>query len=532
MNESQRNGVAAIALVVATVLVYANSLSGAFVFDDIDSIVQNRNLHALATVFSPPPVSTVCGRPILHATLALNHALGGTVAAGYHVVNILIHLLAGLVLFDLLRRTFHRAGMPVHVRDAAVGLAFTISLLWCVHPLQTGTVTYVVQRAESLMALFLLLTIYCVMRGAGSQRPAVWYAGSVAACALGMGTKESMVVAPALALLYDRIYLAGSWRSTLARRRVLYGCLGATWVLLGLAMASCPGRGGTVGFGLSIPPLAYARTQLGVIVHYLRLVFWPEPLVLDYGWPIARSLGGVLSAGLILLALAALTVWGLRRAPRLAFLGAAFFILLSPTSSFVPVQDPIFEHRMYLPLACVLGAVVLIVHGGLAGASAGPRRLAALAAAVAAVALGIATIDRNRDYRTEVGIWRDTVAKRPQNARGHDALGIALARAQDLEGAIAEHSEAIRLRPDWALPYYNRGISLLFSKRYEEAIEDFTASIRLRRDADAFNNRAVCHFARGDYDRAWADVDSVRALGATPNPTFVERLRRASGRAP
>jgi Flp pilus assembly protein TadD len=520
------------ALVVATVLVYANSLSGAFVFDDIDSIVQNKSLQSLATAFSPPPVSTVCGRPVLNATLALNAALGGTAAAGYHAVNILIHVLAGLVLYSLLRRTLRGDAIPPHFRDAATGLAFTVALLWCLHPLQTGAVTYVVQRAESLMSLFLLLTLYCVARGAAAARPAGWYAAAVAACALGMGTKEAMVTAPVLVLLYDRIFLAGSWSAVLARRRVVYGALAATWVLLGLAMASCPGRGGTVGFSVSISPIAYAMTQFGVIVHYLRLVFWPVPLVIDYGWPIARAPGAILPAALAVLALAGLTVWGLRRAPRYAFLGAAFFLLLSPTSSFVPVQDPIFEHRMYLPLACVLAAVVFAVHAGLSGASAGPRRLMGLAAAIAAVAFGAATVDRNRDYHSGVGLWRDTIAKRPLNARAHDELGIALARGQDLPGAVAEHTEAIRLRPQWALPYYNRGVSLLSSGRYEEAIQDFTASLRLRRDADAFNNRAVCYFALGDFDRAWTDLDSMQALGMTPNPAFVQRLRAASGRAP
>jgi hypothetical protein len=521
---------APLVLVVAIVLAYSNSFRGAFLFVDIDSIVSNASLQSLSSALTPPLATSVCGRPLLNLSLAVNRALGATNVVGYHFVNLAIHVLAALLLFDLLRRTLRGPDAAPGVRDGATGVSLAIALLWGLHPLHTSAVTYIVQRAESMMGLFYLLTLYALVRGAASERPRGWYAAGVASCALGMATKEAMVTAPVLALVYDRIFLSRSWREIGARRGVFYALLAATWVILGYVMSTCPGRSGTVGGGAGIPPLTYGLTQLGVIVHYLRLTFWPHPLVLDYGWPLAHSLSEILLPAVVVAGLLAATIVGLIRKPRAGFLGSALFLLLAPTSSVIPVQDPIFEHRMYLPLASVIAAVVLALRAGLAGAGRGPRLLGVLAVGLAAVALGGATFARNRDYRSEVSIWRDTIEKRPQNARAHDLLGIALARTQDLEAAIASHTEAIRLQPKWSLPYYNRGISRLFSGLYDEAIVDFTDALRRDRDPDAFNNRAVCYLAIGAYDNAWADIDSMRALGATPNPAFLERLRAASGR--
>ncbi len=197
--------------------VYSNSLSGEFVFDDIGAIKDNptiRNLWPLGPVLSPPPGTTSGGRPLLNFSFALNYALGGLNVWGYHAVNLAIHLANALLLFGVLRRSFALPALREKFGGGAVGLSFAIALLWAVHPLQTESVTYIVQRAESLVALFYLLVLFCVIRGAGSARPAGWYAGAIAACLLGMSAKEVMVTAPAVVLLYA----GASWRGRSGRR--------------------------------------------------------------------------------------------------------------------------------------------------------------------------------------------------------------------------------------------------------------------------------------------------------------------------
>ena len=156
------------------------------------------------------------------------------------------------------------------------------------HPLQTESVTYVIQRCEAMAGLFCLLSLYCVVRGAASPRAWWWYGGAVTACLLGMGSKEATAVVPLLVLLYDRIFLASSWRQVWQKRWGLYVALALTWGMLVpsvLVSRSSP----SARIGDAVTSWEYARTQFGVVVHYLRLSFWPADLCLDYQWPVAQS---------------------------------------------------------------------------------------------------------------------------------------------------------------------------------------------------------------------------------------------------
>ena len=210
---------AALAIGVAAMATYLNSLNGPFIFDDISAIQQNETIHSLGRALSPPPGALpVSGRPVVNLSFALNYALSGLNVWSYHLANLLIQALAGITLFGLVRRTLANGRTPFS--DAAfpvsVSLAFSIALLWTLHPLQTESVAYTSQRAESLMGLFYLLTLYFLVRGsdaekAGETAPGRWFGLSCAACFLGMLSKEVMVSAPLMALLYDRTFLSGSF---------------------------------------------------------------------------------------------------------------------------------------------------------------------------------------------------------------------------------------------------------------------------------------------------------------------------------
>ena len=247
---------------------------------------------------------------------------------------------------------------------AATPLALAIALLWTVHPLQTGAVTYIIQRTESLVSLFFLLTLYCVIRGTTStERARGWNVAAVLSCLLGMGTKEVMATAPLVVLLYDRAFLSGSFRAALALRRGLYAALAATWGIVIWLLIATGFHGNTTGFGVTgFTASSYLLTQPGVLARYLRLAFWPVGQCLDYGWPPAQWPGEVVLPGLLIVGLLGLTVWALVKRPALGFLGATFFLILAPTSSFVPIRDAAFEHRMYLPLAALVTLVVLGVY--------------------------------------------------------------------------------------------------------------------------------------------------------------------------
>lgn len=505
-------------LVAAGAAVYFNSLDGVFLFDDLPNIVERERIRQLQPVW---PL-LAARRPVVELSLAVNYALGGLDPWGYHIGNIVIHILAGLTLFGVVRRT-----LPVGengVKDSCApalgmrpvtgktlrrdngtlgnGFAFTIALLWLVHPLQTESVTYLVQRAESLMGFFYLGALYCVIRGAQASNPLVWYTTAVASCALGMGSKGVMVTAPFMALLYDRVFLADSVRDVFRRRWGLYAALATTWLILWTcriipSVFNTSNAVSRVGFGLQgISPIDYLTTQPGVILYYLRLAVWPHSLCLDYAWPVADGAVTIAGPALAIGLLGVAVVWALRRVPPLGFAGAWFFLILAPTSSFIPIRDPLFEHRMYLPLAGMIVAAVAVGHWGLKRLTDVRRlssrtrvRIASGLVLLIAVALGTTTIRRNRDYRSQFGMWTDIAAKRPNNARAQVNLASGLLRYPDrLDDVIAHAQTALRIDPTIAVAHENLGKALFRQRRVGEAIESF------RRAAALAPNLAGPHF--------------------------------------
>jgi tetratricopeptide (TPR) repeat protein len=522
----------AFVLGLATVLAYANSLTAPFIFDDVAAIGENPTIRTLGTALFPPhDGSGVDSRPVVNLSLALDYAAGGLDVRGYHATNLAIHLLAGLALFGIVRRTLRRINGPVGMGSPPMGsprsggpfpadpLALVAALLWTLHPLQTESVTCVVQRTESLMGLFYLVTLYGFVRAVDAPAQRRWPALSVAACLLGMGTKEVMVSAPLLVLLYDRTFAAGTFGAAWRQRRGYYAALAATWLLLGwLVLGSGGERGGAAGTGTGVTPWSYALTQCGAIVRYLRLALWPSPLVLDYGTGVVTQLSRVLPQALVVLALVGGTLFALWRRPVWGFPGAWFFLILAPSSSVLPlVTQTSAEHRMYLSLAAIMVGLVLLAHRWL-GRAALPAGL------VLAVGAGWLTFQRNEDYRSALAIWRDTAAKAPSNARAHSNLGLALGNEGRTDEAVMALQEAIRLDPDLAFAHYNLGLNLARQNRDTDAVPQYEAELRLQPGyAPAWCELGLSLYQLGRRDEAVSAYE--KALRFRPDyPDALERL--------
>ena len=282
------SGVAGCAILAAgTMAAYSRTFGVPLLLDDTPSIVDNstiRRLWPLYMALSPPSDSPVAGRPLLNLSFAFNYALGGTSVTGYHLVNLLVHILAGWILFGLIRRTLLRPAMAERFGALATPLALTIAAIWSWHPLQTESVTYLSQRAESLMGLFYLLTLYGFTRGAASddRRSRIfWFSVSALSCIAGVGSKEVIVTAPLMVFLYHRTFVAGGFRDAWRRHWPLHAVLAATWLPLLHRMIDLPHAG--IGFKLGAAWWDYGLEECRVILKYALLVFWPNPLVFDYG---------------------------------------------------------------------------------------------------------------------------------------------------------------------------------------------------------------------------------------------------------
>ncbi len=498
-----RAGAPPVLVLAAALAAYANTFSTPFIYDDKKCIVQN----SFAQRFTSPremlsDLRLGISRPLVLLSVQVNHAWGGLDVRGYHVVNLAIHVLAALTLYGIVRRTLLTGrAMSVDDRTASL-LALATALVWVLHPLQTESVTYVIQRAESLMGLFYLLVIYLVLRGATTARsnPRVaWYVLAVVACTAGMLTKEVMITAPLVVALFDRVFLSRSWVEVARLRWPLYVGLFASCVpLMALMSGVWSNPQSEVNAIVRAAPLEYAATQPGVVLHYLRLAFWPHPLCFDYTWPLARTAAAVIVPGTVIVLLVAVVAWALWYRPAAGFLGAALFMILSPTSSVMPIQDAAVEHRMYLPLAPLVALVVVGAYWFMARVMTHFRITRRVAAAVYCGTLGAmvvllagATYRRNADYRSDHSIWADTVAKRPNNPRARLNLGNALFSLNRSDEAVDQLLFAIQLKPDAGEAYCELGDVYFSQGRSEAAMQQYAEAIRQR------PNLAIAHYNLG-----------------------------------
>lgn len=513
-------------IVAGTIAAYATSLSGAFVLDDFEHIVNASEIRGLWPI---SPILFGTARPVVTLTLAMNYALGGLATRGYHLLNLAFHVAAALALYSIVTRTLVGERRRGRYAGSETAVATMATLVWAVHPLTTEAVTYVIQRAESLAGLLVLLSLHAVIRGGESPRAPLWNALAVLWCALAMATKPVAVSAPLLVLAYDRVFLAASWRELRERRGWMYLGLASTWAIA--VAVSRAAENPTAGFGMPISPIAYAQSQPGVILHYLRLAVWPSPLVFDYGWPVAHGMQVVIP-GMVLVALIVVTILVWARSAPMGFLGLWLFVALAPSSSLFPIKDLAAEHRMYLPLiALVVLAVVVAVVALRRWVPRSSRGWVGAGLATVVVAtLGSITARRNLDYASEITLWKDVVAKRPDNPRGYYALGAAYVMANQNERAIPVLLEALRRQPDNPAARENLGIAYVHTGRLDEALAQIDAVLRTQpsriegrfvRDlfARAHHNRGIVLARLGRYPEAIASYREALRL-APDDPTL------------
>lgn len=497
--------------------VYAPTLRAPLLFDDIAAVTLNPTIRQLGSwqILQPPADgSTTSGRPLVNVTLAFNYALGGEDPLGFHLFNLSLHVASALLLFGLVRRTLQRLSGESRLGGVETPWAAAVALLWAVHPLQTESVISVAQRTELLGGGFILVTLYAFVR-ASTRAPAaqVWLGVAVGAAALGVLAKETVVTAPVLVWLYDRAFVAGSGGAAWRARRGFYLALLATWAPLGALLIFGGGtRGVAAGLGLGVTSWEYLLTQAGAVVRYLALTVWPYPLVLDYGASVVRAWQDALLPGFMVLTLLGGAGWLLVRRPRAGFLAAWAFVLLAPSSSFVPlVTQTIAEHRMYLPLA---GPIVAF---GLWASGWGGRRTTALLFGVAAV-MAVVTARRAALYRDPVKIWSDTVVHAPGNPRAWHNLGLALQQAGQVAAAEEQFARAIALDPRHVSARYAWGLALLQRDNAAAAVDQLEAAVALEpRHADAWLALGNARMRLEQFAAAVAAYDASLRLVAAPD---------------
>src|SRR5436190_6840705 len=351
------------ALVISLALVYGRALDAPFVFDDHDAIARNTSIRSLWPLIGTDehrgPLNPVrdlptSARPLVNYSFALNYHFGGLNLAGYHVVNIVIHFLTAILLFAIVRRTLRLPYFRGQFDSVAGCLALAAALLWSLHPLHTEAVIYTTQRTELMMAWFYLATLYCSLRywstlpipfkerqregssvvvdhaRPGSHR-VLWLTLAIVACLCGMLSKEVMVSAPLIVLLFERTFVTGSFAQSLRRSWHLYLGLALTWIPLVVLSADSP-RSFSSGFHLCDNIFVYWFTQCKVLLMYLKLAVWPWPLRCAYELPHVDTIVTFCMYVIPVLLMSVFAVALLKRNHPVGFAFVFMAAILAPTS--------------------------------------------------------------------------------------------------------------------------------------------------------------------------------------------------------
>ena len=536
-----------VALLVAGAA-YARVLDGEFQFDDRVVIEEAPAIKHLGPFLSNSFMQgwTRAGRPLTDLTFALNYAAGRLHPRGYHAVNLVLHLLVALSLWRLGVRFLERAGSTSQGPAALAAAAFVL------HPLGSQAVSYIAQRAEVLASLFYVGALLLVLDAQGSRRPWLRLVLALACALAGLGAKPIVITLPfAVGLIFLALGQAGARWSLRARVIAGTGILACA----GFAFLTLRELASHADAGFHIPglgPGVYLRTQARVVLMYLRLILLPTGQNLDPDIALSHTLDGrTLLAMLGILALMAAAALAIARAPRLsppASIAARcagfgvlwFFVLLAPTSSFIPVADVMFEHRAYLAMWGVLFA---LANGGALLLARLPERwrawLTPLLSASLCLSLATALWARNAVWQSKLALWQDVAAKSPRKARAHVNLGHALEQLGKTDEAAAEYRTALTL-PGESISRLEvlRNLGAVEIRRgnladAETALEEGRAYAP--RDAELLNNLAILALERNDAQRAQAlaeqAVEAAPKNGAAWNTLGEARLARGDAAA-
>lgn len=561
-------------IAVIGLLAYSNTFDVPFILDDIPAISENPIIHDIGNfirstkgyTYSSPDYNP--RRSLGFLTFALNYHFGGLDVMGYHAVNLLIHLSNGILVYLLVILTFrtpyftgnhsaaHRKAQDTdHTSDSSLLtfhssrlIALFSALLFVSHPVQTQAVTYVVQRFTSLAMLFYLLSLILYARAGLAGRLAGRLAGyglSLLCALAALRTKEITVTLPVVILLYEFLFFSGE-----RRRKVL------TILLLLILSSLLIFALGFMNADMSLDEIirsmdrasrvqaegsrwVYFMTEMRVIVTYIRLIFLPTDQRLDYDFPIQHTFfsPAVILPLLFLSSLLGFALYLLyksRQADRpaeehsfhdsrftihyvrlVAFGILWFFIALSVESSFIPIADVIFEHRMYLPSVGLFIALVTAAMTGFRKYRPNLNRIV-LAFSCAVILLSVATFARNSIWQSPLELWADTAKKSPGLIRPLYNLGNAYATAGNFEKAIETYERAIQLpqkshivSDQHAQLFNNLGSAYGTIGKYNEAIQIFTHVLKNidARSSDAAHNLGVAYLNTGRYHEA---IDAFR----------------------
>jgi len=498
-------------------------LTTPFIFDDIANIRDNPHIRvtslSLKNLIRAAFQSPESSRPVANISFALNYYFNGFNLVGFHLVNIIIHLSGGFFLYLFSKATLKTPGL--RCRSGKYGwIPFFTAFIWMVHPLQTQSVAYLVQRMNSLAAMFYILSmlLYATFRLDTDTR-SKWlpFAGCVFAGILAVGTKQISATLPVLIILYEWYFFQELSLKWVRRHFLILSVILLFAIIISLIyldydpvvriLSAYRHRDFTL--------IQRVLTQFRVVIFYLGLILWPRPsrLNLDHDFVLSYTLTDpvtTLISMVTVIALIALAILTAKREPLLSYGIFWFFGNLAIESSVIGLEL-VFEHRNYLPSMFLILAMVSLVFRYVK-----PTWIGIVSLCVVGTLFTMWTFERNRVWMDELSLYQDCVEKSPAKARPHNNFGAILLRRGRLPEAINEFQTALRIKPDYADAHYNLGNAMVKQGSLTKGIYHFSEALdRQPGNVKTLNNLAATLVLLERYPEAIEIFNKALAINPT-----------------
>ncbi len=505
-------------IILVATAAYYNSFTVPFVFDDGSNIVHNKGVHLSSLrvedgdIVRLKAVIDKNGRAVSQISYALNYYFGRLEVFGYHLFNLIIHILCAWAVFLFTKMTLTLPSMKDRYGGWAKEIAAACAIIFVVHPINTQAVTYIVQRATSLAALFTLICMIYYAKGrlACGGRRFTYYVISFVCFLIAFSSKQNTVVVPILIFIYELYFFQQVDTKWLKKKWPYIGGLALFLFLVLLIYTKFAPIAWFESHYAHRPFSLWERvmTEWRVVVYYFTLIFLPLPsrLNLDYDFPLSLSLINppttILSLAVIL-GLIWLALYLAKKEPLISYFILWFFINLVVESTIVAL-DLVYEHRLYLP---GIGAFIIIIWGleraihHLAPRLRTPLKVIMLA--ILTINLSMMTYQRNKVWQSVISILEDVAKKAPTNARQHVNLGVAYSDAKMLDKSIKQYLIGIKLDPNYPEAYNNLGNAYNRKGMYDKAVKEYLRAIRMRPTyKEAHNNLGSAYCNMGKFDMA------------------------------
>jgi len=491
-----------IVVLALTIMVYVNSLSGGFVWDDSDLIADNveyfENISNLQSIFLKPHFAeTPYYRPLLWCSFFLDYHFWGINPLGFHITNLLLHLLnTALVCWFILNLGF------------SSNIAVLTAALFATHPVQTEAVSWIAGRNDPLMVLFFLLSFNLLFSGRLSPLPrgkAIRYVTAFIFFACALLAKETAIIFLPLLMLTDFFYKKRFVQSATRYEKAAVYSIYAL-ISLGFSMIR-----NIIFSGLSTKLvlssdkiLSLAKTPLAVYSYYFKVLFFPLNLTVSpplYGSQATLSAGNLVPVIFIISVIAIAVL--LRKVYAEGLFGMLWVIIyLLPVSGLIWMGVPILEHRLYGASVgfCLLAATGCYYTWSPASPMAPLyKKMLPMLLALILISYSILTIQRNRLWKDDVSIWEDAVKKAPASITALNNAASSLIKIKKYDLAITYLNQAQKLNPQKEKIYVNLGIAHLQKKDYAKALSAFEKALQLNpRSAETFNYMGIIFKEKGD----------------------------------